>query len=114
MPIYEYRCSDCQADWDVVKSMSQLERKETCPACGRENGCKSRLPPRGTSFSGASDWNTQHFSPALGRVVKNHRHARQVAKEKGMIEVGNESPDKIHKHFDDQRQETRKKRWESA
>jgi hypothetical protein len=31
-----------------------------------------------------------------------------------MIELGNEKPETIHKHFDKQRDETRKKRWDSV
>lgn len=33
MPLYEYRCSNCQMHFEVYKSMSQSDRPERCP-CG--------------------------------------------------------------------------------
>lgn len=113
MPLYEYQCQACAADFDIVKRMAEIDRKESCPACGFENGPRSRKISR-SNFTGASDWNTQHYSPALGMVVKNNREARQIAKQRGLIEVGNESPEKIHKAMEKQREETREQRWKDA
>lgn len=113
MPIYEYRCHECAAGFDVVKPVAELDRSEPCPKCNTVCGSSSRQISR-TNFTGASDWNTQTFHPALGQVVKNNRHARQLAKERGMIEVGNEKVETVHKHFEKQREETREQRWKDA
>lgn len=112
MPIYAYRCT-CAAEWDVAKPMAELDRLEACPKCGAENGAGSRLIQR-ANFSGAGDWNTQCYHPALGQVVRNNAHARQIAKSRGLIEVGNEKPETLHKIAADTQRETREQRWREA
>lgn len=39
MPIYEYRCSSCGAQDDVIQKMSDAALT-TCPACGKETYAK--------------------------------------------------------------------------
>ena len=36
MAIYEYNCFKCSANVDVVKNMSEIDKKEYCPKCGRQ------------------------------------------------------------------------------
>lgn len=33
MPIYEYRCQDCQHSFDVLTSFSQRDQSQICPQC---------------------------------------------------------------------------------
>lgn len=33
MPIYQYYCSLCEQQHDVVKSISQYDTEEKCPVC---------------------------------------------------------------------------------
>jgi putative FmdB family regulatory protein len=39
MPIYEYRCSSCGVQNDVMQKMSDAELT-TCPSCGKETYSK--------------------------------------------------------------------------
>ncbi len=39
MPIYEYRCSDCGTQEDVMQKMSEAPLTK-CPACGMETFAK--------------------------------------------------------------------------
>ena len=39
MPIYEYRCSSCGSQDDVMQKMSDAPLT-TCPACGKETYAK--------------------------------------------------------------------------
>jgi putative FmdB family regulatory protein len=39
MPIYEYRCSSCGAQDDVIQKMSDAPLTK-CPACGKETYAK--------------------------------------------------------------------------
>jgi hypothetical protein len=55
-----------------------------------------------------------HFSPVLGKVVSSTKEVQKEAKARGMIEVGSEKPETLHKHFDRQREETRRQRYEDA
>lgn len=113
MPTYVYRCRECQADWDVVKPMSQIDRLEDCPACGKCNGSNSRQL-QASYFTGASDWNTQTWNPGLGCYTKSDKHARDIAKGRGLIEVGNEKPETLHKMAEETRKATREQRWKDA
>ncbi len=37
MPLYEYECSDCEARFDVLRSMSKADDAVACPKCESEN-----------------------------------------------------------------------------
>jgi hypothetical protein len=54
------------------------------------------------------------FNHGLGCVTKNNRHASQIAKDRGMIEVGNENMSKHRKEAAKEREKTRQKGWEEA
>ena len=109
MPVYEYLC-DHGHRFDVVKSMSELERTELCPDC---SAVAARQISR-TNFTGASDWNTQSWNPGLGCYTKSHKHASQIAKNRGLVELGNEKVETVHKFFEKKREETRAERWAEA
>ena len=53
------------------------------------------------------------YSPALGMIVKNKKNiVKKYVKAKGLIEVGNENPDKIHDKLEKERAEKREKAYE--
>lgn len=52
------------------------------------------------------------FNVGLGAITKSKRHREELAKRKGLIELGNEKPETVHKVFDTQREDKRKKSWE--
>lgn len=54
------------------------------------------------------------YNPGLGQVVKNKRHREEIAKEKGLTEVGNEKTESIHKHYDNERADKLKKSWDKV
>lgn len=114
MPTYEYRCSLCEADFDVVKSIASIERTEECPACGHVNKSDARQVSRSNLVGLQHCTESAYHDPALGVVVKDRKHAARIAKDRGYIEVGNEKPETIHKHFETQRKETREQRWKDA
>lgn len=37
MPLYEYKCSDCETRFDALRTMSKADDPITCPQCGSEN-----------------------------------------------------------------------------
>jgi hypothetical protein len=86
--VYEYFCSACSASTDVVKSVYYFERDEKCK-CDTlmVRIFKPKIYLAQTAVEDA------HFHPGLGQVVKSTQHAREIAKSKGLIEVGNEKPD---------------------
>lgn len=91
MPLYDYGC-DCGREFAVFKKMSEHTATEVCD-CGKK---AERIFNKGTFyFNGASDWNSQTYNYGLGCEVRNQQHARQIAKSRGLEEVGNDDPKKI-------------------
>ncbi|MCX5999502.1 MAG: zinc ribbon domain-containing protein [Chloroflexi bacterium] len=36
MPVYEYYCSKCQKEFELMRRMSQFDQPALCPTCGAE------------------------------------------------------------------------------
>lgn len=110
MPIYEYVCEPCVKYWEVAKRMADSQTPEACPSCEAPG---RKLPPTGVGTSGAGDWNRQEFNHGLG-CVATPKQAEKIAKRHGLIPVGNESADSMHRHFDSARAERREQRYRDA
>jgi hypothetical protein len=69
-----------------------------CPDCGEE-AKRIYTPPHiyGTEVEDAE------FNPGLGCIVKNKKHRAEIAKRKGLVEVGNECPKKIYDNMEKDR-----------
>lgn len=108
--IYEYRCKDCSHNFDVVKPVRDLDVDHECPACGHDETV--RLFSSNIHIVGAA---VQHaeYNPALGCVIKNKQHRADVAKSKDLVEVGNETPDTLHKETVVKREQERAREWEN-
>ncbi len=108
--IYAYHCDACGHAFDVVKPVSEYNAPELCErkACGAP---ARREPfPRRTFLHGTSVLDAE-YNPGLGCIVKSAEHRREIAKQKGLEEIGNEPPEAIHKHFDTRREEQRERQW---
>lgn len=99
--IYPHDCPKCQKEFEIIKSVKDFDRDEFCPDCG-SLGIKTIA--RRQSFIGAADWDTRHYNPALGMVVRSNKEAQKIARERGLVEIGNENVDKIHRTFDTERE----------
>ena len=101
MSTYDYFCEKCDKNYEVIKSMKEYDGKDPCPICGNTGSrifsCKILLS--GTKIEDAE------YNPALGAVTKNAHHRKELAKQLGVVEVGNDfgSGEKLQKHLDDQR-----------
>lgn len=106
--IYPYRCPGAH-EFEVYKPIADIAREEKCPQCGE---VAVRYIAR-THFYGAkvedAEWN-----PAFGQVVKNTKHRKQLAKEKGMEEIGNEPVENVHKHFEKQKERELEQSWDKV
>lgn len=91
MPVYEWECQDCKKSFDLIRSFQEYNLPASCDACQSFNTI--RLISR-FSFYGASGWDSASFNPGLGCITKNTKHAEQIAKERGLIPLGNESCEK--------------------
>lgn len=111
--IYEYVCAACPHTFDVIKPVAELDRAESCAKCGATASRKfvpSRLFLSKTAVQHA-EWN-----PGLGCVTKNARHREEIAKRRGLVEVGNDygSGQKMADTFDKAREAKFKERWEKS
>ena len=61
MPIYEYRCSSCGIQKDVMQKMSDAELT-TCPECGKETFSK-QLTAAGFQLKGSGYYATDFKNP---------------------------------------------------
>lgn len=93
MPVYEYGCKDCGLNFDVVKSFKEYDLPQACQSC---QSLETERYISRSSFYGANDWDKVQWNPALGCITKNSKHRAQIAREKGLIEVGNEDFDRTN------------------
>jgi len=107
--IYPYECNKCGNTFDVYKRISEIDNIETCPSC--ESECDSSCRRIAAGFFNGEKQEDAYYNPALGQVVKSTKHARQIAKQKGFIEIGTETPDTIHKYCDNIKIQREKNVW---
>ena len=108
---YPYRCKSCEHEFEVIKPIAAIEDPESCPEC-KADGAERYIGR--THFYGANDWDKAEFNPAFGQIVRNGQHRKELAKRHGMEEVGNESVEKIHKHYDSERERRSDESWARA
>lgn len=107
MAIYPYLCEKCDVESDVIKSMHDSAREEQCKSCG--NRLKRIYTP--SQIIGASVQNAE-FNLGLGCVTKNKRHREEIASRRGLVEVGNETPQTLHRESVVKRAKEREKEWD--
>lgn len=93
----------------MIKSVRHIDDVESCPNCGEVG---ERYISAQQSFSGADDWDTAHYSPAFGKVMRSNRHARQEAKARGWEEMGTECPEKTLNQFEKDREKKIQSRYD--
>lgn len=97
--------------FDVIKSYRQMEQPEACSRCN-EVAIREFVPSH-IHFIGTSVQNTE-WNPGLGCLVKNKKHREEIAKRKGVVEIGNETTETIHKYFDKSRAEKLDKAYDEG
>ena len=77
MPIYEYRCSECGQDHEVLQKVSEPPLIE-CPACGKP-ALQKQLSAAGFQLKG-SGWYATDFKTAAKKPVEKKTEAKTEAK----------------------------------
>jgi putative FmdB family regulatory protein len=109
--IYPY-LSQCGHRFEVIKSLSEIDREEPCPSCGKP--AERQIGLCRIDKEAAGGWNQQQWAPALGQWVKSTKEARQLARSRGMEEVGSEPVENLHKMAEKTQAERREQRWREA
>lgn len=89
--IYEYSCLKCDSTCEIVKPVSEYDKVENCAECGTVMS-RAFAPKKLHLYGTAVE--EKYFNHGLGQVVNGKAHVKQICKEKKIIEVGNERPEK--------------------
>jgi putative FmdB family regulatory protein len=110
---YEYQCVKCDHSFDVIKSVKDMDVNEYCPHC--DNPAERQFVPSRVHFTGTKVENAE-YNPGLGAVTKNKAHRAELAKRKGVVEIGNDykSPETQHSEGEKLREARREARYKKA
>lgn len=108
MPCYPYYCHDCNHRWEVIKTLEDLDRPEHCQACNSD-ATHRRIAL--TNFEKSSVFEP-YFEPALGCKIESKSQKARVMREKGVEEVGNESPESMYKNLEVPREKRIASSWD--
>lgn len=106
---YPYRCNTCKNEFDVIKSVKEIDNEEICDKCG---SLATRFIAV-THFYGAKVEDAE-YNPAFGCIVKDSKHRKELAKKFGVEEIGTESVEKVHKHFETQKAKELEDSWDKV
>jgi putative FmdB family regulatory protein len=108
MPIYPYKCNACGHRVEVVRSIKETAGEQPCPECDEPMAYVFTR----TTVIGAA---VQHaeFNPGLGLVTKNKQHREEIAKQRGLIEVGNESRESVGRKIQQDHAEKIEREWDA-
>lgn len=108
MPEYPYQCQSCNQEFDIIKSVADIDHVEPCKECGSDD--TQRLIAKVNLEK--SSMAQPYYEPALGCIIKGKGHKAQVLKEKGLEEVGSTSPDTMYKNLELEREKRMAKEWD--
>ena len=109
MPLYEYFCEHCKKEYEIFKRITEWTGKDPCPKCEKVGYriFSGDFVHYGTKIEDAE------YNVGLGCITKSKRHRDELAKRRGVFEIGNEDPEKIHNNFEKDRETKRRKSWEN-
>ena len=88
MPVYEFDCKHCNAIDEVTRPAAECKEPYRCPDC--DAVCQRHYTAPQVITQGEQ---VKYFHPAFGKVMSD-LDAKREAKARGLIEVGNEDPNK--------------------
>ncbi len=93
---FEYWCKTCELIKEDIQRIGCAKEYLKCDKCGE------KMQRHYTTFQiSGTKVSNREYNPAFGCVVKSDAHRKELAKQRGMIEIGNESPASLQKHQDD-------------
>lgn len=107
MPLYPYHCKDCEHDFDVAKSVADIDQTELCQ-CGSNNTVRNIALVSIEKSSAIQPY----YEPALGCMINSKSHKQRILKDRGLEEVGNTSPDTLYKNIEQEREKRVAASWD--
>jgi len=62
MPIYEYRCKACNHEYELIRSIAQMNQPGACPSC-KSRRVERRLSMFAVASGAAPDFMTSDIEP---------------------------------------------------
>lgn len=111
MPTYPYQCPSCGEKQDIVKSISAIDLIENCTKCTTEMTGEHRHIVGGEFlYAGVEDAEYNH---GLGCVTYGRKHRAQIARDRGLEEIGNsELPSKTWDRLESDREKRHQRGWD--
>lgn len=111
MPTYPYKCPACGKPQDIIKKMADIDNLEDCIDCRTAMEPKHRLVTGGDFLYAAVE--DSEYNVGLGCVTHGRKHRAQLAKDRGMEEIGNsEDPRKTWDRLEKDREQKSKRGWD--
>jgi putative FmdB family regulatory protein len=112
VPVYDYKCKHCEDTFEVTKRITDADMIESCPHCEApcDKTCRYIATPK--EFYGEKP-EEPFYSIPLGKWVKGKNAMRREAKQRGMIEIGNENVEKLHDSVERDREKRSRDRYRS-
>ncbi len=109
--VYDYLCHGCGETYEVIKSVRFFDAEEHCPKSGTT---MARQFAPGFIYLSGTKVQEAEYNPGLGCITKNKQHVKEICKQRGLVEVGNTSPETLHKMHDQERERRREQAWASV
>lgn len=96
--ITTFHCQSCSSSFEAVYYYNNETNSPQCSKCGSIDTSLPEIRDMGTcdiQLMGISDWDSAEYNPGLGCVTRSRKHREQIAKERGLIEVGNEDVHRV-------------------
>jgi putative FmdB family regulatory protein len=110
VPLYDYKCKACSHEFSIGKRIADIDTLETCPGCKVECDKTNRVITKGREFYGEKP-DEPFYSVALGKMVKGQSDLRRQAKDRGLIEIGNENVDTLLDRSAKEREKKNQDSW---
>ena len=111
MPTYPYKCPSCNKSHDIIKKIADIDIIEKCSSCQTEMGPKCRLVTGGEFMYAAVE--ESEYNVGLGCVTHGRKHRAQIARDRGLEEIGNsEDPRKTWDRLEKDREQKTKRGWD--
>lgn len=106
--LYDYECEKCDKREEIIKPMANASDPEFCQSCGNR---LIRIYSSNIHLTGTKVKDAEYYH-AFGKVIKNDYERSEEIKRRGVIEVGNETPENTRKYTERYRKEKIAKDYE--
>lgn len=83
MPTYTYQCDVCEIEFDAVNRITECDKKEKCPVCGKLD-CAKIFTPNGNFILRGSGWPSKAMIINKQMTAKNNENKYKQQQYKSM------------------------------